>query len=217
VASASASPISISAALTGDPRLGVSFQDLRINVSIVGDTTSNVVNWLVDIASPLHPSAKLDEFYFNMVAPANLYSFSSFLPIDWAVNSPATTQGGGNITPTFLFETLDPSGPPDAADVTNTQNLSFVMTKSAGFFTAADFLNAATSCSNAVEPLGALGCGQLGAHLQGLGLDGETSGFLLGDFVDDTIRPPQEVPEPASVALVGLGLLALVASRRRKA
>jgi hypothetical protein len=57
VASASASPISISEALTGDPRLGVSFQDLRINVSIVGDTTSNVVNWLVDIASPLHPSA----------------------------------------------------------------------------------------------------------------------------------------------------------------
>jgi hypothetical protein len=145
-----------------------------------------------------------------MVAPANLYSFSSFLPIGWAVNSPATTQGGGNITPTFLFEALDPPGRPNAADVTNTQNLSFVMTKSAGFFTAADFLNAATSCSRNTT----LGCGQLGAHLQGL--QQGASGFLLGSFVDDT-RPPQEVPEPASVALVGLGLLALVASRRRKA
>lgn len=211
VASASASPINISAQLTGDPRLDAPYQNLLINISIIGDTTSNIVNWLVDIASPTHPSAKLDEFYFNMVAPASQYSFSNLLPAGWAVESPATTAGGGNITPTFFFEALDPSGPPNALDVTNTQNLSFEMTKSAGNFTAADFLNAATSCSTNET----LGCGQLGAHLLGLGPDGEASGFLFGNFIDE-LRPPQEVPEPASLALVGLGFLALVAASRRR-
>lgn len=212
VASASASPINISAKLTGDPRLDAPYQNLLINISIIEDTTSNIVNWLIDIASPTHPSAKLDEFYFNMVAPASQYSFSNLLPAGWAVASPASTQGGGNITPTFLFEALNPPGTPNAPDVTNTQNLSFVMTKSTGDFTAADFLNAATSCSTNAT----LGCGQLGAHLQGLGPDGEESGFLFGDYIDETDRPPQEVPEPASLALVGLGFLALVAASRRR-
>lgn len=207
--SAFAAPITVSAVITGDQRLAAQYQDLRIEVTITSDTTSNTASWTVDIASPAHPNAKLDEFYFNMAGAAGSYTFSGFNPAGWAISSPASTAGGGSFSPSFVFEALDPAGPPNAADVTNTQNLSFTMTKSSGNFTANDFLLAALSTST--DRL--VGSGQLGAHLQAL--QQGASGFLIGNYSEGTLPPAGTVPEPLTLGLVGIALLGLAASRRR--
>jgi hypothetical protein len=205
---ASAAPVVITASLTGDPRIS-NPDNLIIDVTITFDTTSNVANWVVDINSPLHPNAKLDEFYFNMSGALADYSFSGFSPVGWEVTSPASTAGGGSIS--FNFEALDPAGPPNAADVTNSTNLTFTMTKASGNLLASDFLSATSTCSSDAT----LGCGQLGAHLQSLvaGQGQSDSGFLLGNYEGG--GDEEEIPEPMTLALVGLGLLGTAFARRR--
>lgn len=218
-----ATPISIVSTLTGDGR-PTNPDNLIVDVTITGDTTSNVVSFKFDINSPLHPNAKLDEFYFNVLGNAADFSFSGFSPTDWDVSSPASVQGGGGGF-SFLFEALDPVGPPNAADVTNSVDLLFTMTKSTGNFTAADFLSAASTCSTDT----ALGCGQLGTHLQSLtvaqGSGLSDSGFALGNYSSSTSSTSStsgqtsgNIPEPSSSGLVFLGLGLVAASfwtRRR--
>lgn len=216
---AMAAQVVVTASLTGDPR-PTNPDNLFIDVTITFDDTTNIANWVIDINSPLHPNAKLDEFYFSMLGAGSDYSFSNFSPADWDVNTPATVQGGGagNPNPTFMFEALDPAGPPNAADVTNSQNLTFTMTKLVGGnLTTADFLNATAFCSSDAT----LGCGQLGAHLQSLTVPAGTtgisdSGFLLGNY-EEGGGGEQEAPEPMTLALVGLGLMAAAGARRRQA
>jgi len=200
----SASPIVVQ--LTGDPRTA-NPDSLIIDVTITL-VDADTVHWVIDINSPLHPDAKLDEFYFNVDTPAGgSYTFDGFNPLNWDVDSPATTAGGGGIA--FQFEALDPSGPPNAADVTNTQNLEFDMhLLGGGSFTDALFLSALSNCSNDVV----LGCGQLGAHLQSLTIPtppgGVTSdsGFLLGTYLSPA---PPPLPEPGTLSLLGAVFLAL--------
>jgi hypothetical protein len=208
---AHAAPVVITASVVGDPRPG-NPDNLVIDVSITFDTTSNIASWVVDINSPLHPDAKLDEFYFNMAGTLANYSFSGFSPTGWNITSPASTVAGGNIS--FNFEALDPAGQPNAADVTNATSLTFTMTKAGGNLLVSDFLSATSTCSQD----NTLGCGQLGAHLQSLvaGQGQSDSGFLLGNYVvDDGGGGQQEVPEPLTLALVGLGLLGVASTRRR--
>lgn len=201
-------PVTITASLVGDPRPS-NPDNLFIDVTITFDTGGNVANWTVDINSPLHPNAKLDEFYFNMAGNLANYSFSGFSPTGWAITSPASVAGGGNIS--FNFEALDPPQQPNAANVTNSTNLTFTMTKGIGNFLVTDFLSATSTCSNDVT----LGCGQLGAHLQSLGPQDRDSGILLGNYREGGGGGQQDVPEPLTLALVGVGLLAAVGTRRR--
>jgi len=205
----------VSSTLTGDIRLD-NPDNLIVNVTITGDTTSNVTSWVFDINSPAHPNIKLDEFYFNLVAPASNYSFSGYDPSGWDVQSPASVQGAGGTT--FLFEALDPAGDPNAADVTNAQNLTFTVTKGSGFFSSLDFLNATTTISNDA------GSGQLGAHLQSLTIGGNCgsncsdSGFAFGNYTyrDNPSSGPVPEPNASSLALLGMGILGATLWMRRR-
>jgi hypothetical protein len=138
--------------------------------------------------------------------------------VDWAIFTPASVEGAGGTT--FLFETLDPSGPPNAADVTNTVNLTFTMTYLLGNITEALFLDASSAVSNDA------GSGQLGAHLQSLTTDGNCgdftgecsdSGFAFGDYEGggDPGGSPVGVPEPGVLVLLGLGAAGMGWARRR--
>jgi len=205
-----AEALPITAQLTGDPRPG-NPDNLIVDVTISAVDT-DTVRWTIDINSPSHPDIKLDEFYFNLTGVASDYFFHDFDPTGWSVE-PASVQGLGGAA--FLFEALDPAGPPNAADVTNTVNLTFLMDYVGGDQIIVDalFLDAAETCSNEVSSF----CGQLGAHLQSLvaGQGESDSGFALGSYGDGGGRG-RTVPEPGSLLLTGLALGGVAATRKRR-
>lgn len=219
IAATSADALLVNATLQGDPR-ATNPDDLVVNVTI--NTSANIAHWDIDINSPMHPNTKLDKFYFNLSSVLSTdVAFSNFNPTDWEISSPASVQGGGQFTPTFLFQAYDPSGPPKAADVTNLTSLRFDATLVSGSWTLDHFLMAPVSISS--DTL--LGSGQLGAHLQSLTVNGTTcpsggcsdSGSVLGVYEEPStqtsgIPTSASIPTPASSlllisGLVGLGLM----------
>ena len=205
-----AEALPITAQLTGDPR-PANPDNLIVDVTI-SQIDLDTVKWVFDINSPSHPNIKLDEFYFNLVGSSSDFQFYGFDPTGWAISSPASTAGGGGVS--FLFEAKDPPGPPNAADVTNTQNLTFFMDYLAGSISDSLFLAAPKGCSNDQV----LGCGQLGAHLQSLVASGgqSDSGFVLGNYVSNGGGGRGTIPEPGSIGLAAITLAALAATTRRR-
>ncbi|MHB8864431.1 MAG: hypothetical protein ACYC6N_18665 [Pirellulaceae bacterium] len=202
----------VTSQLTGDIR-PENPDDIFVNVSITfDDLNDTTADWVIDIDSPAHPDIKLHEFYFNLGGIlASDITFGPFVPDGWAVSSPATVQGAGGAA--FLFEVLDPAGPPNADDVTNSQNLEFTATLTNGdYWNLLMFTSAATAESNDA------GQGQLGAHLGGLVPVGATqgdggSGFAFGDFTAPSVHP-----EPASFAIWGIitAICGALTIRRRR-
>lgn len=204
----------ITSQLTGDIR-PENPDNLFVDVKITsgeGSYTANQAFWQVDINSLSHPNIKLDEFYFNLAdSIKSKVQLSGFDPNNWTFNSPASVQGAGGVTPAFQFEILKDKN--SATNVTNATNLSFLMTLTGGgSFSASDFLNAIVSKSNDA------GAGQLGAHLQSLSATGgqSDSGFAFGNYSSGSNGGGIKVPEPASLAGIGLVAGAMAVSRRRK-
>jgi hypothetical protein len=202
-------PFTITSTLTGDIR-PQNPDNILINVTITGDTTSNLTNWVLDLNSPAHPNMNLGAFFFNLAVNPTLLSFSNFSPSAWNIQidrNNANGSGGAR----FQFEAQDP--PQSSNNVTNSTNLTFTARLSSGNWSSALFTDAPLSDGDAISDPGA----QLGAHLRSLSTAGcstcnTDSGFAAGNY---STPPSTSVPEPGSLMLVGLGLVAAAASRRR--
>ena len=196
----SAGPISFQTVLTGDARSDGP-DGLKVMVSVLGDANDpTITKWTVDlIMDDTYPSARLDEFGFNLVSPVNQYSVLDISPTyTAATHDQLQGYGGGNVK--FLLTLDDPNG--SANDATNITSLTFALKKSTAF-ALTDFLNAPGVCSNE------LGCNQMAVHI--VGLNEGAGGIASGDY--DNVAP---VPEPASMVLLGSGAIAAALARRRR-
>ena len=202
-----ASAFPITGTLVGDPRPG-NPDNLIVDVTIT--TVGDLATFTVDLNSPLHPSIKLGGFFFNVAILATDVSLNGVTaPLGWELTSGNNAQGSGSAN--FDFEVSDASGPPNNT-VTNATNLVFTIKKASGAWVDNDFLTAEDACSNDA----ALGCGQLGAHLQSLSTANCTgctdSGFALGDYKATTKF--ESVPEPSTLLLLTSGVVGALTLRR---
>lgn len=160
---------------------------------------SGSVTLTMTVLTNLSPGAYVNDWYFNVgSAPLSSISFSSGVAAETIENGSNAFKAdgtGGNFDFAFHFDTSNPGQ--------LGQGFSSVYTLVDAGITANSFNSISIS-----SPLNAGNGGYLSAlHVQGYG----NSVWIAGNEGGGSTQ----IPEPASLALIGLGLLGMAASRRR--
>lgn len=167
------------------------------------DVSSGVVLLTLNVLSTLPSNNYVDNWTFNLGNSTNISSITyvsgakgvaSTAPITGAANNVSNGTDGGNFDLGFSFESLRPKAL-KAGD-------SAVYTLTGSFdFDATDFL---TANDNGIYAAVHVAGGNNNSHFKALNTDGVATSA-------------NNVPEPTTTALLGLGLLGFAASRRKSA
>lgn len=205
----------LSTELTGDPRSG-NPDSITAEVTVTsgenGFGTDEAFFEVTPTASTPHPGLFMTEFGFNVDVDLTGSSISLVDPTDWSsfTANGSMTGGGGGFTFDYLGSDSDFSVP--GGRVGNGDTLSFLLTLAGtNIFTETSFTGAPTTTSTDT-----ILSGQLAARFQGLSpnADGEGtggSGIATGDWGE-----AHEVPEPATIVLIGAGLVGVGLAFRRR-
>lgn len=195
--------IETSAQCPGDPSCDTSFQDnYGYNTKI---ESVDGITWNFNLTNA-GSNGVIDSFAMNMVSALGAdFTVTNFDPNTWTFS--AATGG-------VQFDYVgDANSPTDRLNVNETLTFDFV------FNTVVD----ETEWSNAAITSGAgIGdgetLGQFGVSFQSLAFEGNYSDFLTSnwEYLPNTPDEPGTVSEPTGLALLGLGLMGMVAVRKRK-